>query len=109
MWCYYYQRADLARQIGDWEQVSALEAEATRLGFSPSDPLEWIPFLQAQAVLGDSAGVEQIMEELKSMETFKSQRPYYKIQFCSSLQALDRAGFSLTAEMSTLTDSLFCN
>ena len=107
-WCYYYQRADLARQTGDWEQVSALEAEATRLGFAPADPLEWSPFLQAQAVLNDPAGVNRIMGELKSMQTFKDQRPYYKIQFCASLQALPSAGYPLTADMTALTESLFC-
>ena len=107
-WCYYYQRADLARQSGDWERVSALEAEATRLGFAPADPLEWSPFLQAFAVLGDSAGVGRVVEHLKSMETYKDQREYYKIQFCNSIRALDAAGYPLTEEMSTLSGSLFC-
>ena len=109
MWCYYYQRADLARQIGDWEQVSALEAEATRLGFAPADPLEWSPFLQAQAIRNNPAGVNRIMGELKSMQAFKDQRPYYKIQFCASLQALTPAGFPLTPQMKALTESLFCS
>lgn len=108
-WCYYYQRADLARQTGDWKQVSALEAEAKRMEFAPSDPLEWTPFLQARAVQNDAAGIQRIMAELKSMQTFKDNRPYYKIQFCASLQALTPAGYALTPEMITLIDSLFCS
>jgi len=107
-WCYYYQRADLARQSGDWEQVSALQAEAKRLGFVPNDPLEWTPFLQAQAVLENPQGVEEIVQELKSLQAFKDNRPYYKLQFCRALQALDAAGYPLTPQMTALSGSLFC-
>ncbi|MBV6394955.1 MAG: hypothetical protein HFACDABA_00526 [Anaerolineales bacterium] len=107
-WCYYYQRADLARQSGDWDEVSALEAEAKRLGFAPDDPLEWTPFLQAHAVRGNSAGVEAMIQNLKSMQAYKDNRPYYKIQFCRSLRALDAAGYPLTPQMTALTEPLFC-
>jgi len=30
-WCYYYQKANLARQQGDWEQVIALGREAEKM------------------------------------------------------------------------------
>jgi hypothetical protein len=32
-WCYYYEQADLARQVGDWERVTALGEAA----FASSD------------------------------------------------------------------------
>jgi len=31
-WCYYFEKADLARQIGDWEQVASLADQAMQLG-----------------------------------------------------------------------------
>jgi hypothetical protein len=49
-WCYYYQKADLARQRGEWGEVQKIGDQAFALGFEPSDPIEWIPFLQVYAI-----------------------------------------------------------
>lgn len=48
-WCTYFQKADLARQLGDWETVNTLARQAEAAGFSPDDPLEWLPFIEAAA------------------------------------------------------------
>ena len=57
-WCYYFTRAELARQQGDWKQVLDLYREATSLGYRASDPLEWLVFIEAQISTGriDEAG-----------------------------------------------------
>jgi len=52
-WCYYYQKADLARQKGDWQQVADLGLEAEDNGFSAILPAEWLPFIEAYALTGD--------------------------------------------------------
>lgn len=52
-WCYYYEKAELARQIGDWETVATLGNRARAQGFSPGDALEWLPFIEAYALTGD--------------------------------------------------------
>jgi hypothetical protein len=52
-WCYYFQKADLARQTGDWKQVVALYKEAQDKGFAPSLGTEYIPFIEAYAQTGD--------------------------------------------------------
>jgi hypothetical protein len=52
-WCYYFERAAAASQRGDWQQVAALQEQAGRLGLQPNDQIEWMPFLQAQAYLGN--------------------------------------------------------
>ena len=31
-WCYYYQKASLARQIGDWEEIGRLYDQTRKLG-----------------------------------------------------------------------------
>lgn len=51
-WCEYYQRMDLARQKGDWQQVAQLADEAQSKGLTPEDPSEWMPALEAYATLG---------------------------------------------------------
>ena len=52
-WCYYYQKADLARQSADWQQVAALGYEAQAQGYSAILPAEWLPFIEAYAITGD--------------------------------------------------------
>ncbi len=51
-WCYYFEKADLARQLGDWEAVLDLEAEASRLGMEPALGAEYVPFIEAHARTG---------------------------------------------------------
>jgi hypothetical protein len=51
-WCYYFQKADLARQMGDWQQVAQIGDEARRGGFKPSDVTEWLPFIEGYANVG---------------------------------------------------------
>ncbi len=48
-WQYYYQKAELARQLKDWAAVAALGDEATRQGYTPQDPSEWFPFIEGYA------------------------------------------------------------
>ena len=50
-WCYYLDRAELARQKGDWESVIHLIDEATSLGYQPEDALEWLTYIEAQAMM----------------------------------------------------------
>lgn len=46
-WCYYFEKADLARQTADWDVVLTLKDEADAAGFSPRNPSEWLPFFEA--------------------------------------------------------------
>ena len=48
-WCYYYQKAELARQFGDWEQVVMLAETAFSLDDHPNDPSERLPFIEGYA------------------------------------------------------------
>lgn len=48
-WCYYFQKADLMRQLGNWEAVASLGDEADQKGYQPADANEWIPFIQGFA------------------------------------------------------------
>jgi hypothetical protein len=52
-WCYYFAKAELARQQGDWGQVIDLIDEAMSLGYEPEDPFEWLTYVEAQAHAGN--------------------------------------------------------
>jgi hypothetical protein len=45
-WCYYYQKASLARQKGDWEEIGRLYDQVLALNLEVADKSEWIPFFE---------------------------------------------------------------
>lgn len=53
-WCYYYEKADLARQTGDWLTTVQLFAEAKEKKLKPSNQTEMMPFIEAFAHTGNS-------------------------------------------------------
>lgn len=59
-WCYYFEKADLARQLGDWDEVVRLAETAFTLGDHPNDPAERMPFIEGYAHSGNwQAAVDQ--------------------------------------------------
>lgn len=52
-WCYYFEKADLARQLGDWQQVAALGEVGLTLESRANDPAELFPFIEAYTHLGN--------------------------------------------------------
>jgi hypothetical protein len=52
-WCYYFEKADLARQQADWAEVVALGEQAFKLDDSPNDPVERFVFIEGYAHRGD--------------------------------------------------------
>ena len=56
-WCYYFEKADLARQLKDWEEVVRLGNAAQEIGYNPirsesNSPYEWMPFIEGYANTG---------------------------------------------------------
>lgn len=78
-WCYYYQKADLARQRGEWELIPALIQEALDKGYYPEDGLEWMPFLQANAVLGN-------VEKMRSTAKLVAADKFLHLQACETMK-----------------------
>lgn len=52
-WCYYFQKADLARQMRDWETVAELGEIALALDDHPNDPVERFVFIEGYAHAGN--------------------------------------------------------
>jgi hypothetical protein len=82
-WCYHYAKAELARQLADWDEISRLDAQAAQLGLTPADPLEWIPFIEAGAWRGEF--------DLAVLRTHQvvAERPFLRKALCA---AWNRAG-----------------
>ena len=80
-WCYYYQKADLARQRGDWNEVLRLADEAANKNLNPSDMIEWMPFLQAYALNDKTSDLNGVLDLIQSNE-------YVTRQACQKLKPL---------------------
>ena len=63
IWCYFYEKAELARQTGDWEQVAELGDKAIGQGYAPRDPYEWLPFIEAYALTDDLNKAEKYTKQ----------------------------------------------
>jgi hypothetical protein len=100
-WCFYYQKADLARQRGDWQEVVRLGEEAEKLGLHPNDQIELMPFLQAHAFLGDQ-------KRVRGYSTRINTQLFYKDQACDHLNSMAEQGYPLSAEMQSHVAELFC-
>lgn len=51
-WCYYFEKADLARQSNDWTQVAKIGDQAFAIPYYPDDLTEYLPFVEAYARTG---------------------------------------------------------
>ncbi|HJQ13521.1 MAG TPA: hypothetical protein VJ830_02140 [Anaerolineales bacterium] len=67
-WCYYFAKAELARQQGNWNQVIDLIDEARSLGYEPEDPFEWLIYIEAQALTGNTGVAQEVSEEVLKRE-----------------------------------------
>lgn len=76
VWCYYFQKADLARQSGDWEEVAALGDIAFMLDDSPNHATERLPFIEAYARSGRWSRALEL-----SRETYQINK-YSQIMLC---------------------------
>ena len=74
-WCYYYQKASLARQKGDWQEIGKLYDEVRSLNLEANDKSEMVPFLEG---LPTSAGVKtpKLFTILRSKVACKCASPY---------------------------------
>jgi hypothetical protein len=52
-WCYYFEKAELAIQNQQWSEIITYYKEALQQGLTAENPLEYIPFINAYAHLGE--------------------------------------------------------
>jgi hypothetical protein len=105
-WCYYFEKADLARQMHDWSQVVALGDQAAEKGLKPYNGVELTPFIEGYAQLGQwekasqtSLKADQISEKMSSF-------------LCSTWQRIDNSSPASPDKEKTLANmrsSLQCS
>ena len=66
-WCYYFEKADLARQQQDWQQVAALGDQAFQLKDYPNDPSERMPFIEGYAHVGNWQRAIELTQDSESV------------------------------------------
>jgi hypothetical protein len=66
-WCYYFEKAELAYQYGDWPKVIRLMEEANAQGFAPMDMKEFLPLLDAYLQTGDLESALAISLQIKQL------------------------------------------
>ena len=62
-WCYYFEKADLARQLGDWKEVAKLGDTAFKLEDHPNNPVERFVFIEGYAHVGDWDRARKLSKE----------------------------------------------
>ena len=106
-WCYYYEKADLARQRGDWQEAASLgdQAMSHTARLVPRNAPEYVPYIEAYAMTGQ-------WEKAREM-TIKSLKlaPAMEITLCETWSKLEvqAPGASQQAEaIIALQDKIGC-
>jgi hypothetical protein len=96
-WCYFYEKASFARQQGDWKSVAELGDQAIGQKLAPFDKIEWMPFIQSYAVLGNT-------DQLTATGQLLGDDPFVLAQACQILGAMSE----LSAPIQEQVKALFC-
>lgn len=101
-WCYYFQRADLARQQQDWQQIASLGDEAYALDDSPNHAAEHLPFVEAYAMVGRWREASALTRQTLEINRFTAP------MLCSLWQRVAANGEAIDQETITEMLSLSC-
>ncbi|MDO9546249.1 MAG: hypothetical protein Q7J07_05815 [Pelolinea sp.] len=67
-WCYYFEKADLARQYGDYKEIERLGNMAINANYFPRVASEWLPFLEGYVWRGNWGKSKWIAENIQSAD-----------------------------------------
>lgn len=81
-WCYYYEKAALARQRGNWAEVLQLAEEATVKRLKSNDLIEWLPFAEGYAWNNRADRLAGVLTQIQSDE-------YVTQQACQKLRSIE--------------------
>ncbi len=66
-WCYFYQRAELARQLGRWDEVIVWGQKGFRSDDSPNRADERMPFIAGYAMSGNWVKALELTREVRKI------------------------------------------
>ena len=96
-WCYFYQKASLARQRQAWDEIRSIGKEVMNKNLAPNDTIEWMPFLQAYAQLENTGELEALAPKVVS-------DPFVAQQACRILGGIH----DLSQQVSDVIDLYYC-
>lgn len=99
-WCYYFEQADLARQMGDWQRVVELGDKAFNLNDYPNDPIERFVFIEGYAHTGNWTRAKEL-----AIASYKVSPNYVSPLLCRLLNRIDR-GLPASGEKQTSLNDL---
>lgn len=85
-WCYYFNRAELARQMQDWEGVVEIGKVALTLDDTPNDPLERFVFIEGYAHTGEWQKAVEL-----SRESYRVSKSYVGPPLCKLWSRIERS------------------
>jgi hypothetical protein len=97
-WTYYFQKADLNRQLGDWERVAALGDSMMSSGSIPRDPAVRLLFAEGYVRQGHFDKARNILAELTKVDT-SSAFAFYQFPKAYPVVALERFLHRLETEI----------
>lgn len=106
-WCYYFEKADLARQFGDWETVTRLGDEAFALNDYPNNPLERFVFIEGYAHAGKWDRALKL-----SRESYRVSKEFVGPPLCRLWERIERettSGLERDAAISEARNVFACN
>ncbi len=81
-WCYYFEKADLAKQLQQWEKITVLYDETVNKGYNTNFGPELTPFIFGYAMTGDYSKALELTRQANTMAEKMS--PY----LCDQWQAI---------------------
>ncbi|HSR46941.1 MAG TPA: hypothetical protein VLL77_03025 [Anaerolineales bacterium] len=101
-WCYFFQKAELALQRGEFERVPGLAQEASERGLKPLVGVEWIPFARAYAFLEMRSELEAVASKINAVSVNRRRA-------CQALLVDRPPGYALSDSMYDTVFDLFCD
>jgi hypothetical protein len=105
-WCYYYQKANLAKQTSDWNNVVVLFEEAKKSGFRPLNSYEIFPFVEGYAFQGDWEKAQEITRDAYKRHVTIKQKRDFQAMICYVWNSLENNTLS-TSERNSIIEEIY--
>jgi hypothetical protein len=100
-WCYYFSKAELARQDGDWNGVLGFHQKALATDDRPNDPVENFVFIEGYAHAGQWNEARKL-----TRETYKFSKEVMRPTLCRLWQRIEREA-TASLEKGKVVSSVF--
>ena len=100
-WCYFFEKAELALQRGDFDEAVRLAEEAAAKGLKPVEAVEWMPFARAYAYVGR-------LDKLQAIAARLGVDPANRRRACETLVTSQVPGYELPDRVAEAVSDLFC-